>query len=117
MASKYSVLMSVYHREKPEHLKQAIEGIQAQTLPTDDFVLVCDGLLNDALDKVIAAKQQEMGTMLNVVCLAKNAGLGNALNKASSTVKMSWLLGWIAIILRIWIAVRSSLPCLTSIRK
>lgn len=43
MASKYSVLMSVYHREKPEYLKQAIESIQAQTLPTDDFVLVCDG--------------------------------------------------------------------------
>lgn len=81
MASKYSVLMSVYHREKPEYLKQAIESIQAQTLQTDDFVLVCDGLLNDALDKVIAAKQQEMGTMLNVVCLAKNAGLGNALNE------------------------------------
>ena len=38
MASKYSVLMSVYHREKPEYLKQAIESIQAQTLPTDDFV-------------------------------------------------------------------------------
>lgn len=81
MASKYSVLMLVYHREKPEYLKQAIEGIQAQTLPTDDFMLVCDGLLNDALDKVIAAKQQEMGTMLNVVCLAKSAGLGNALNE------------------------------------
>lgn len=45
MASKYSVLMSVYHREKPEYLKQAIESIQAQTLPTDDFVLVCDGPL------------------------------------------------------------------------
>ena len=81
MASKYSVLMSVYHREKPEYLKQAIESIQAQTFPTDDFILVCDGPLNDALDKVIAAKQQEMGTMLNVVCLAKNAGLGNALNE------------------------------------
>ena len=25
MASKYSVLMSVYHKEKPEYLKQAIE--------------------------------------------------------------------------------------------
>ena len=81
MASKYSVLMSVYHREKPKYLEQAIESIQAQTLPTDDFVLMCDGLLNDALDKVIAAKQQEMGTMLNVVCLAKNARLGNALNE------------------------------------
>lgn len=77
----YSVLMSVYHKEKPEYLKQAIASIQAQTLPTDDFVLVCDGPLNDALDAVIAKKQQEMGKILNVVRLAKNGGLGNALNE------------------------------------
>lgn len=77
----YSVLMSVYFKESPEYLKQAIESIQAQTVPTDDFVLVCDGPLNDALDAVIAAKQQEMGAALNVVRLARNGGLGNALNK------------------------------------
>lgn len=77
----YSVLMSVYFKESPEYLKQAIESIQAQTVPTDDFVLVCDGPLNDALDAVIAAKQQEMGSALNVVRLARNGGLGNALNK------------------------------------
>ena len=77
----YSVLMSVYYKEKPEYLKQAIDSIQTQTLPTDDFVLVCDGSLNDELDSVIMAKQQEMGTVLNVVRLAKNGGLGNALNE------------------------------------
>ena len=81
MVSKYSVLMSVYHKEKPEYLKQAIESIQAQTLSTNDFVLVCDGPLNDALDEVIIQKQQEMGTTLNVVRLVKNSGLGNALNE------------------------------------
>lgn len=77
----YSVLMSVYYKEKPEYLKQAIDSIQTQTLPTDDFVLVCDGPLNDELDSVIMAKQQEMGTVLNVVRLAENGGLGNALNE------------------------------------
>ena len=65
----YSVLMSVYHKEKPEYLKQAIESIQAQTLSTNDFVLVCDGPLNEQLDGVIATKQQEMGDTLNVVRL------------------------------------------------
>ena len=77
----YSVLMSVYHKEKPEYLKQAIESIQTQTLSTNDFVLVCDGPLNEQLDDVIATKQQEMGDTLNVVRLAKNGGLGNALNE------------------------------------
>ena len=80
MMQNYSVLMSVYYKEKPEYLEQAIESVQSQTFPTDDFILVCDGPLNDALDKVIAKKQQEMGITLNVVRLAKNGGLGNALN-------------------------------------
>lgn len=78
---KYSVLMSVYFKEKPEYLTQAIESIQAQTFPTDDFVLVCDGLLSEELDAVIDVKQREMGQTLNVIRLAKNVGLGNALNE------------------------------------
>ena len=76
----YSLLMSVYHKEKPEYLKQAIESIQAQTYPTDDFVLVCDGPLNSELDAVITTKQQEMNGVLKVYRLDKNEGLGNALN-------------------------------------
>ena len=78
---EYSVLMSVYCKERPEFLKQAIESIQVQSLPTDDFVLVCDGPLNSELDEVIAGKQQEMGAILNVVRLKTNGGLGNALNE------------------------------------
>ena len=77
----YSVLMSVYYKEKPEYLKQAIGSIQTQTIPTDDFVLVCDGPLNSELNAVITVKQQEMGCILNVIRLKKNGGLGNALNE------------------------------------
>lgn len=73
--------MSVYHKEKPKNLKHAIDSIQMQTFPTDNFVLVCDGPLNPELDAVIAAKQQEMYGILDVVRLAKNGGLGNALNE------------------------------------
>lgn len=79
--SEYSVLMSVYHKEKPEYLRQAMESIYDQTVKTNDFILVCDGPLSEALDKVIAEKQQEMGNVLHVVRLAKNGGLGNALNE------------------------------------
>lgn len=83
----YSVLMSVYYKDNSEYLKQAIESIQAQTFPTDDFVLVCDGPLNQELDSVIKKKQQEMKNILNVVRLKKNAGLGNALNKGIQQCK------------------------------
>lgn len=78
---EYSVLMSVYHKESAEYLKQSIDSIQAQTLPTKDFVLVCDGPLTEALNNVIIEKQQEMGATLNVIRLANNTGLGNALNE------------------------------------
>lgn len=79
--SVYSVLMSVYKKENPVFLKQSIESIQNQTVPTDDFVLVCDGPLTPELDAVLAVKQQELGVVLNVVRLEKNGGLGNALNE------------------------------------
>ena len=51
-----------------------------QTIPTDDFVLVCDGPLTLALDTVITDMQQAFGSRLHVVRLLKNGGLGNALN-------------------------------------
>ena len=113
----YSVLMSVYHKEKSEYLKQAIESIQTQTLSTNDFVLVCDGLLNEPLDSVIAAKQQEMGESLHVVRLAKNGGLGNALNEGIKHCKMNWSHGWTAMTSLIRIAVKNRSLCLTHIRK
>lgn len=80
MTSKYSVLMSVFCREKPEYFKQAIESIEFQTIPANEFVIVCDGPLTRELDAVIDLKQQEMGMPLKVVRLSKNSGLGNALN-------------------------------------
>ena len=77
----YSVLMSVYNKENPTWLRLAIESMQAQTLPTSDFVLVCDGPLTPELDGVITEKQRQMGETLTVVRLEKNMGLGNALNE------------------------------------
>ena len=78
--SKYSVLMSVYYKEKPEYLQASMESIYVQTAPADDFVLVCDGPLNDELDAVIERMQRKFGETLQVVRLEKNGGLGNALN-------------------------------------
>ena len=83
----YSVLMSVYHKEKPAHLEQAIESIQRQTRPADDFVLVCDGPLSAELDTVITEKQRELGAVLHVVRLMKNGGLGSALNAGIACCK------------------------------
>ena len=76
MDNKYSVLMSVYYKEKPEYLQQSIESILNQTVPTDDFVLVCDGPLTQELDSVVAQYPS-----LHVIRLKENGGLGKALNE------------------------------------
>ena len=76
----YSVLMSVYWKENPQYLRQAMMSIYNQTISTNDFVLICDGTLSKELDNVIADMQEQFGSVLNVVRLQQNSGLGNALN-------------------------------------
>ena len=75
----YSVLMSVYHKEKAEYLHVAMNSIWNQTIPTDDFVLVCDGPLNTELENVIYDMKSTHPRTLHVVRLETNGGLGNAL--------------------------------------
>lgn len=87
----YSVLMSVYHKEKPEYLRESMESIYNQTVPTDNFVLVCDGPLNPPLDAVIAEMQKKFGNRLYVHRLAKNGGLGNALNEGMKYCKNEYI--------------------------
>lgn len=76
----YSVLMSVYYGEKAEYLRMSTQSIFTQTVPTNDFVLMCDGPLTEELDAVIAELEREHGDVLRVIRLEVNKGLGNALN-------------------------------------
>lgn len=80
MEIKYSVLMSVYYKENAEYLRAAMDSIWEQTVKTDDFVLVCDGILTQELNAVVAEMEKEHSE-LQVIRLEKNGGLGNALNK------------------------------------
>lgn len=76
---KYSVLMSVYYKEKAEYLRTAMESMWNQTAVPDDFVLVCDGQLTAELDAVIK-EMEDAHAQLQTIRLEKNVGLGNALN-------------------------------------
>lgn len=80
MEIKYSVLMSVYYKENAEYLRTAMDSIWKQTVKTDDFVLVCDGMLTQELNAVVAEMEKEHPE-LQVIRLEKNGGLGNALNE------------------------------------
>ena len=42
----YSVLMSVYRKEDPSHLLEALDSMVSQTVPPEEIVLVEDGRLS-----------------------------------------------------------------------
>ncbi|MBR1775009.1 MAG: glycosyltransferase [Bacteroidales bacterium] len=77
---QFSVLMSVYYKEQSGFLCQALNSVFNQTLRTDEVVLVKDGPLTKELDDAIE-KYQEQYPELKVIKLAKNGGLGKALNE------------------------------------
>lgn len=78
---QYSVLMSVYAKDKPENLKAAVDSMLDQTVPPDQFVVVIDGVVPDELMDVISRYKNEYMAVFTVVPLLENGGLGNALNE------------------------------------
>ena len=75
----YSVLMTVYKKDNPSFVKQGIDSMLAQTVLTDDFVLVCDGPLTNELNKLIDNYKSEYKEIFHIVRMEKNVGLGAAL--------------------------------------
>lgn len=88
---KYSVLMSVYYKENPDWLKYSLESMLAQTIKTDDFVLVEDGPLTPKLERVIEEYKTKYPNIFNVIKLDKNYGLGKALSCGVSACKNDWI--------------------------
>lgn len=79
---KLSVLMSVYHKESPEFLRQSLDSLIAQTVKSDEVVMVKDGALGDELETTIASTEKELP--LVIVQLKENLGLGPALQAGLS---------------------------------
>lgn len=77
----YSVLMSVYVKEKPANLTESLESILQQTVPPDELVLVCDGKLTDELNVIIKAFESEYSEIFHSVRLLENVGTGMAANE------------------------------------
>lgn len=77
MAS-FSVLMSVYGKENPAFLKEALDSVFNQTVNPDQVVLVQDGPLGADL-QLVADKVKDIHPELEIFPLDKNGGLSAAL--------------------------------------
>lgn len=81
---KFSVLLSVYHKEKASNLRECFDSLLGQSLLPDEIVLVFDGPLSDELYQTIDDIRKQIENCyqsISFVCvpLEKNRGLGLAL--------------------------------------
>lgn len=85
---EFSVLMSVYCKERPDFLRQALDSVFLQTVRPSQVVLVEDGPLSSELNSLIdefCTKYPELET----VPLPENRGLGLALAEGVLHCKFS----------------------------
>lgn len=86
---KFSVLISVYFREKPENLKLAFQSLVGQTLQANEIILVKDGPLTSELDQMI---ESFLGVLpIKLVVLSENMSLGFALNEGLKHCSYPWV--------------------------
>lgn len=74
-----TVLMSIYQKDEPQWLEEAIASIINQTRQPDEIVLVKDGPLTSQMDSVIEKWTKKYSHLFKIVALKKNSGLGLAL--------------------------------------
>ena len=74
---QFSVLMSVYYKDNPKWLKQAIDSVLNNTIKPNQIVLVVDGQIPTELEQIIS----EYKNSLDILRLEKNSGLGTSLQQ------------------------------------
>ncbi|RLA76451.1 MAG: glycosyl transferase, partial [Epsilonproteobacteria bacterium] len=77
----FSVLISIYYKENPSYLEEALTSLEQQSLLPNEIVLVKDGPLTPDLDRLILQHQEQSVIPYKIIALAQNVGLGIALNK------------------------------------
>lgn len=81
MTEKFSVLMSLYIKEKAENARACFESLLNQTVSADEWVIVEDGPLTDELYALLAEYEGKCPSLIKRVPLESNRGLGLALRE------------------------------------
>lgn len=87
----FSVLMSVYNKEKASYLDKALMSVENQTVIPDEIIIVEDGPISIELKKVISKHKKKFGRGFKNVISEKNQGLGAALRLGTKYVSTNWI--------------------------
>lgn len=77
--AEFSVLMSIYIKEKPEYVRACFRSLLEQTVQADEWVVVEDGPLTEEMYALLDQYQKDLPGLIHRVPLEKNQGLGLAL--------------------------------------
>ncbi len=81
MQADFSVLMSIYIKEKAEYLDRALKSIlEEQLLKPKEVVIVENGPITIELKNVLNKYKKDYSNIIKCVILDENKGLGEALN-------------------------------------
>ena len=87
----FSVLISVYKKEKAEYLKRALQSVINQTLKPTEIVIVKDGPLTKELDDCIEDFQKQNSKLFKILSFKENRGLGLALRDGVKACKYEYI--------------------------
>ena len=89
---KFSLLMSLYFKESPSYLNQALSSVWIdQTVRPSEIILVIDGPITKELQKIVNKWEILISDKLVIVNLCENIGLGKALNKGLEHCSNEWV--------------------------
>ncbi len=76
---QFSVLMSLYIKEKAEYFEECMQSIFRQTVMPDEIVIVYDGPISDELKGIVERYKKENPGIIKTIEIGENRGLGLAL--------------------------------------
>lgn len=79
MKTKFSVLMSLYIKEKVEYAEACFESLLRQSIQADEWVIIEDGPLTEEMYQLLERYQKKYPGLIRRIPLKTNQGLGEAL--------------------------------------
>ena len=80
MNQQFSIITSIYKNDKPEFVRIALDSMLVnQSVKPSEIVLVQDGPVSEGLSSLLFEYEMNYPTIMSVIRLKQNEGLGNAL--------------------------------------
>ena len=85
----FSVLLSLYIKEKPNFLYECLESLENQTVQATEIIIVYDGPITPELGSIVNKYAEKLP--IKIVQLPKNVGMGNAFNEGLKNCSYEWV--------------------------